>query len=94
MDNYEYEKESELSEKIKDLNRARISLIEELNAIIWYDARAYATKNESLKKVLNHNKLDEYEHASRLLEWIRRNDPKFEDTLKEFLFSNIDLGED
>jgi hypothetical protein len=92
MSNYEFEDESKLSEKIVDLNRARQSLIEELNAIMWYDARAYATTDTSLKAVLNHNKFDEEEHASRLLEWLRRNDQHFEKELLNYLFTNKDLG--
>ncbi|MBI2848580.1 MAG: ferritin [Chloroflexi bacterium] len=64
-----------LSKETRDLERARQSLIEEMQAIIWYEERAEATDNESLRKILEHNRDEEKEHVAMLLEWIRRNDP-------------------
>ena len=80
--------EENVDESTRDLNRARQSLIEELQAIIYYDERISASKNKKLKSVLAHNRDDEKEHASLLIEWLRRNDPEFEKELKEILFSN------
>jgi len=80
--------EENVDESTRDLNRARQSLIEELQAIIYYDERISASKNKGLKSVLAHNRDDEKEHASLLIEWLRRNDPEFEKELKEILFSN------
>lgn len=72
---------------VEDLNRARQSLVEELQAIMWYDQRAKEAEDEELRRVLEHNRDDEKEHASLLLEWLRRNDPAFERELREKLFS-------
>jgi len=86
----------DLSEKVKDLSRARQSFLEEIDAIMLYDERADATDDDELKYVLIHNRDDEKEHASLLLEWIRRHDPEFDGELKEFLFSKkkiTDLGD-
>ena len=58
-----------------DLERARLSLTEELEAINWYQERIDATKDEKLRKVLEHNRDEEKEHAAMLVEWIRENDP-------------------
>jgi len=80
--------EENVDESTRDLNRARQSLVEELQAIIYYDERISASKNKELKSVLAHNRDDEKEHASLLIEWLRRNDPEFEKELKETLFSN------
>jgi len=80
--------EENVDETTRDLNRARQSLIEELQAIMYYDERISASKNKELKSVLMHNRDDEKEHASLLIEWLRRNDPEFEKELKEILFSN------
>ncbi|WP_449222421.1 ferritin family protein, partial [Acidiplasma cupricumulans] len=41
-----YESEGSLDERTKDLSRARQSLIEEMQAIMFYDERAYATKDK------------------------------------------------
>ncbi|MGB9732577.1 MAG: ferritin [Candidatus Micrarchaeia archaeon] len=85
--------EENVDEKTKDLNRARQSLVEEIQAIMYYDERISATKDKSLKEVLAHNRDDEKEHASLLLEWLRRHDPEFEKEMKEILFSKKDLSE-
>jgi hypothetical protein len=70
-----YEDSEKLNEKTKNLERARQSLIEELEAISWYEQRIELTKDESLKKILKHNMDEEKEHAAMLLEWLRKNDP-------------------
>ena len=70
-----HEDSEKLSEKTKNLERARQSLIEELEAINWYAQRVELTKDESLKKVLKHNMDEEKEHAAMLIEWLRENDP-------------------
>ena len=78
-----YEDRKVLKEETLDLERARQSLIEELEAINWYQERIEASKNESLKKILAHNRDEEKEHAAMLMEWIREHDPtqdkKFEE---------------
>jgi len=70
-----YEDRKILKEETLDLERARQSLIEEFEAINWYQERIEASKNESLKKILAHNRDEEKEHAAMLVEWIRKNDP-------------------
>jgi len=86
-----YKEEEVKDNHVKDLIRAKESLMEELEAIIYYEARASVTADKSLKSVLEHNRDDEKEHATLLIEWIRRNDPAFEKELKEILFSKKEL---
>ncbi|KJE49483.1 MULTISPECIES: ferritin [Acidiplasma] len=86
-----YESEGSLDERTKDLSRARQSLIEEMQAIMFYDERAYATKDKNLRDVIEHNRDDEKEHFSLLLEYLRRNDPQLDRELREILFSNKEL---
>lgn len=69
-----YEGRENLSEETKDLERARQSLIEELQAINWYQERVEVTKNKDLKRILEHNRDEEKEHAAMLIEWIRKYD--------------------
>jgi len=66
-----------------DLKKARQSLIEELEAINWYETRIEQTKDEGLKKILAHNRDEEKEHAAMLVEWIRKNDPQQDKVFKE-----------
>jgi ferritin-like protein len=77
----------ELSDETRDMHRAIVSLMEELEAVDWYNQRVNACKDEQLKVILAHNRDEEKEHASMLLEWIRRRDPIFSKELKEYLFN-------
>lgn len=77
----------ELSTETRDMHRAIVSLMEELEAVDWYNQRADACKNTELKAILEHNRDEEKEHASMLLEWIRRKDPRFTKELKDYLFT-------
>ncbi len=65
----------ELSNETRDMHRAITSLMEEFEAVDWYNQRIEACKDESLKAILIHNRDEEKEHAAMVLEWIRRRDP-------------------
>ena len=78
----------ELSDATRDMHRAIISLMEELEAVDWYNQRVDACNDEELAAVLRHNRDEEKEHAAMLLEWIRRRDSTFEKELKDFLFTD------
>jgi ferritin-like protein len=82
-----HEPVEELSAATRDMHRAIVSLMEELEAVDWYNQRADASKNKELKAILEHNRDEEKEHASMVLEWIRRQDPAFSRQLKDYLFS-------
>jgi uncharacterized protein len=69
-------------------HRALISLIEELEAIDWYAQRVDASTDEALAAVLAHNRDEEREHAAMTLEWLRRNDPKWDAVLRTYLFTD------
>lgn len=76
-----------LGPEIIDRHRAIASLMEELEAVDWYDQRAKATDNPELRAILEHNRDEEKEHAAMALEWLRRNDAKLDEHLKTFLFT-------
>jgi ferritin-like protein len=82
-----HESPDTLTKKTKELHRALNSLIEELEAVNWYQQRVDATEDEELKDILAHNRDEEKEHAAMILEWIRRNDEAFAGELKEYLFT-------
>ena len=75
-----------LSAETLDMHRAIISLMEELEAVDWYNQRADACSDPELKRILMHNRDEEKEHAAMILEWIRRHDPAFDHQLKDSLF--------
>lgn len=70
-----------------DRHRAIESLVEELEAVDWYDQRVRATNDPELASILAHNRDDEKEHAAMALEWIRRQDPAFDEQLRLYLFT-------
>ena len=78
----------ELSDETRDMHRAITSLMEELEAVDWYNQRVAACKDPELKAILAHNRDEEKEHASMVLEWIRRRDPAFDKELKDYLFTD------
>lgn len=83
-----HESPEDLTEKTRDLHRAWRSMIEEIEAIDWYQQRIDATGDAELKAILEHNRDEEKEHAMMLLEWIRRNDEGFEKEMKKRLFQD------
>ena len=78
---------TELSDATRDMHRAIISLMEELEAVDWYNQRVDACHDPELKMILAHNRDEEKEHAAMLLEWIRRRDSRFNKELKDYLFT-------
>lgn len=84
-----------LSEETRDRHRAIVSLMEELEAADWYAQRVDATGDEELRGILQHNLEEEIEHATMVLEWLRRRHPKFDAELRERLFREGPIvGED
>jgi len=69
-----------------DRHRAVVSIMEELEAVDWYHQRAMATQDAELRALLEHNRDEEKEHASMLLEWLRRRDTKLDEHLRTYLF--------
>ena len=82
-----------LTPRTVNLHRAIVSLMEELEAVDWYQQRADATDDEHLRKVLLHNRNEEVEHACMVLEWIRRQDDVFDRELRTYLFREGDITE-
>jgi len=87
-----HEPVDELSDATRDMHKAIVSLMEELEAVDWYNQRADTCKDKELKAILEHNRDEEKEHASMVLEWIRRNDPKFSKELKDYLFTKKSIA--
>jgi len=88
-----HESLEQLTPKTQELHRALISLIEELEAVDWYQQRVDATADEELRDILAHNRDEEKEHAAMILEWIRRNDPAFDHELKDYMFTEGKITE-
>ncbi|MGZ5904805.1 MAG: encapsulin-associated ferritin-like protein [Reyranella sp.] len=88
-----HEDPNKLGPEVIDQHRAIVSLMEELEAVDWYNQRAKATGNSDLRAILEHNRDEEKEHAAMVLEWLRRGDPKLSQHLKTFLFTDGPITE-
>ena len=82
---------SSLDEAVINRHRMITSIMEELEAVDWYDQRVSATDDADLAAVLAHNRDEEKEHAAMGIEWLRRNDPKFDEELRTYLFTEGDI---
>jgi ferritin-like protein len=82
-----HEDPSSLTPEIIDTHRAIVSLMEELEAVDWYNQRQAATVDPELREILAHNRDEEKEHAMMVLEWLRRRDPKFNEMIGTYVNS-------
>jgi uncharacterized protein len=88
-----HEDAAALGPDVIDQHRAIVSLMEELEAVDWYNQRAKATANPELRAILEHNRDEEKEHAAMVLEWLRRSDPKLTEHLRTYLFTEAPVTE-
>ncbi|HET7653994.1 MAG TPA: encapsulin-associated ferritin-like protein [Acidimicrobiales bacterium] len=82
-----HEERSALRAETVDHHRAVVSLMEELEAVDWYDQRVDAATDDALREILAHNRDEEKEHAAMTLEWLRRRDAAFDEMLRTYLFT-------
>jgi len=82
-----------LSKETIHFHHAIVSLMEELEAVDWYRQRADDCDDAQLKEILLHNMREEIEHASMVLEWLRRNSSDFDKYLREFLFKDGEISD-
>ena len=88
-----HETPDQLPAEVIDAHRAIRSIMEELEAVDWYNQRAHATENGELRTVLEHNRDEEKEHAAMTLEWLRRTDPVLDRHLRTYLFTEGSITE-
>ena len=82
-----------LSGPTRELHRALSSLMEELEAVDWYQQRVDASGDADLAAILAHNRDEEVEHAMMVLEWIRRRFPKFDEHIRTYLLTEGPITE-
>ena len=87
-----HEPTEELDDETRDLHRALTSVKEEFEAADWYQQRLTSCTDADLKRILAHNRDEEFEHASMLVEWLRRRQPAFAERLAAIAFTDRSLG--
>jgi hypothetical protein len=80
-----------MSDEARDFSRAVKSVQEELEAVDWYNQRAGATHDKQLRRILEHNRDEEIEHAVMGLEYLRRVSPTFDRHMRTYLFTEGDI---
>jgi ferritin-like protein len=88
-----HENYEKMSERTLNFSRAIKSLQEELEAVDWYNQRAEATNDEQLRRILEHNRDEEVEHAMMTLEYLRRISTVFDEHMRTYLFTTGDIVE-
>lgn len=88
-----HESEERLRPETMDYHRAIVSLMEELEAVDWYNQRVDASDDPDLRAILAHNRDEEKEHAVMALEWLRRRDPELDQFLRQYLFTEGSITE-
>ena len=88
-----HEDPSKLGPEVIDRHRAIVSLMEELEAVDWYDQRVQAADDAELRAILVHNRDEEKEHAAMILEWLRRHDQALSNHLKSYIFTEAPIKE-
>lgn len=88
-----HEDQKLLTEETRDMHRGLTSLMEELEAVDWYQQRVDATKDSDLAAILGHNRDEELEHAMMVLEWLRRRNKKVDEHARTYLFTEGPITE-
>ena len=88
-----HESPDDLGPATIDRHRAIVSVMEELEAVDWYDQRVAAASDAELAAILAHNRDEEKEHAAMTLEWLRRRDPALSEKLRAYLFTEAPVTE-
>ena len=88
-----HEPVEELPAHDRDIHRALNSLKEEIEAIDWYHQRVVTSADTELKRIVEHNRDEEIEHACMALEWLRRQSPAWDEHLRTYLFSSGSITE-
>jgi hypothetical protein len=82
-----HEPPDELSEKTRTFARMCTSLIEEAEAIGWYEQRISLEKEAEAKAIMKNAQKEEFKHFGMDLEFLLRRKPEWRAELKEILFT-------
>jgi hypothetical protein len=77
-----HEDPARLEPETIDRHRAIASVMEELEAVDWYDQRIRATDDAEPRAIFAHNRDEEKKHAAMVLEWLRGRDAVFAQQLR------------
>ena len=88
-----HEPASELSEKTRTFARMIVSMMEEAEAINWYQQRISVEKNRAARAIMRNAQGEEFKHFGMDLEFLLRQTPAWRAVLQEILFKEGDIVE-
>ncbi|HEX7595300.1 MAG TPA: hypothetical protein VF387_03040 [Gemmatimonadaceae bacterium] len=88
-----HEPASELSAKTRTFARMITSMIEEAEAIGWYEQRLSLEKDRSARDIMRNAQHEEFKHFGMDLEFLLRRTPKWREILQGILFKAGDIVE-
>ena len=88
-----HEPASELSEKTRTFARMITSLLEEGEAISWYEQRLSVEKDREARAIMKNAQHEEFKHFGMDLEFLLRRKPEWREILKGILFKKGDIVE-
>jgi hypothetical protein len=92
-----HEPPDELSQETRTFARMIAGLIEEAEAIDWYEQRIAVEKNETARAIMKNAQKEEFKHFAMDLEFLLRQKPKWREIMKGVLFQEgdiVDRGEE
>ena len=86
-----HEPPSELPEKTRTFARMITSMIEEAEAIGWYEQRLAVEQDKGARAIMQNAQQEEFKHFGMDLEFLLRRTPKWRTVLKDILFTKGDI---
>jgi hypothetical protein len=86
-----HEPPEELSPEVRTFARMILSLIEEAEAIDWYEQRMHVEKDKAAKAIMQNAQQEEFKHFAMDLEFLLRKKPKWKKILQGVLFQPGDI---
>ncbi len=86
-----HEPPTELSDEIRTFARMITSLIEEAEAIGWYQQRISVEKDAEARAIMTDAQKEEFKHFGMDLEFLLRRSPIWRAELKAILFTEGDI---
>ena len=88
-----HEPPDELSQKTRTFARMITSLIEEAEAISWYEQRMSVEKDAEARAIMKNAQKEEFKHFGMNLEFLLRKKPDWRTELKSILFTKGSIVE-
>jgi hypothetical protein len=88
---HNHEPPNELSEETRTFARMILSLIEEAEAIDWYEQRLAVEKDAEARAIMQNSQEEEFKHFGMDLEFLLRRKPKWRVALQDILFKPGDI---